>query len=224
MEEVWKDIPNYEGYRVSNLGKVKSLARKGFNKKDIVLKPSLVNGYFRVTLVKNNIKRNIFIHQLVAMAFLNHTINGYNKVVDHKDENKLNNNLLNLQIISPRENRNRSIDKTKTTSSYTGVSWDSGVKKWRSKIYFKDKQYYLGVFDLEKDAFVAYQEALLRLEQGLIPIMVKYKNKEQGVYYHKTKDKWIVRSSISGKIKYLGTYNTKEEAQKRYNDYIINTF
>ena len=61
MNEIWKDIPNYEDiYQVSNLGNVKSLSRKiisnnGFYfSKEIILKPSTQDGYLQVKLSKYN--------------------------------------------------------------------------------------------------------------------------------------------------------------------------
>jgi len=118
--EIFKDIPGYEGiYQVSDLGRVKSLK---FNKEKI-LKPGVNNhGYYTVVLCKGK-RKTINVHQLVAMAFLNHEPCGYNGlIVDHKDNNPLNNRLSNLQLISQRENTSK--DK-KGSSKYTGVSWNN---------------------------------------------------------------------------------------------------
>lgn len=100
MQEIWKDIDGYEGdYQISNIGNVKSL------KNNIILVPSItVYGYKRVCLSKNGIKKNMVIHRLVATAFVENP-NKY-KIVNHKDENKLNNNADNLEWCDIKYNTN----------------------------------------------------------------------------------------------------------------------
>ena len=153
--EIWKDIPNYEGlYQVSSFGRVKSLKFK----KERILKAETKNkNYLKVCLRidnKNSIKT---VHQLVAIAFLNHTINKGKIVVDHIDNNKFNNCLENLQLISHRENISK--DK-KGTSKYTGVHWDKLNKKWMAKIQKMNKTKYLGLFNCETSAHIQYLKAL----------------------------------------------------------------
>lgn len=94
MTEIWKDIQGYEGlYQVSNLGRVKSLARilnDGRIWKEKIIKPAKSgSGYMQVTLYKNNIKKPFRIHRLVAEAFIPNPLNL--PFVNHKDENKANN-------------------------------------------------------------------------------------------------------------------------------------
>jgi hypothetical protein len=100
--ENWKDVPDYVGlYKVSNLGRVKS-SLHSFKR---VLKAGVDGkGYYTVALTKRGEAKTFKVHQLVAMAFLNHKPCGYELVVDHIDNNKLNNNLSNLQLISHQEN------------------------------------------------------------------------------------------------------------------------
>ena len=92
MEE-WRDIKGYEGlYQISNKGGVKSL----HNKKEKILKPfKSNNNYLSINLYKNNKLKTYLIHRLVAEAFLPNPDNL--PVVNHKDENKLNNNVENLE-------------------------------------------------------------------------------------------------------------------------------
>ena len=98
MDEHFRVIPGYENlYAVSNLGNVKSI------KKNTILKPG-GKLYPLVGLSKNNKKVGYTIHQLVAMAFLDHSPNGYNSVIDHIDGNPMNNRLDNLQVVTQREN------------------------------------------------------------------------------------------------------------------------
>ena len=114
--EIWRDVINYKGiYQVSNLGRVKSLKRKGCLN-DRILKPKPTSrGYLKVTLCINNEIKYKTVHQLVAEAFLNHTPCGMALVVDHIDNDKLNNCVNNLQVITQRENsyKNNRYNKNK---------------------------------------------------------------------------------------------------------------
>lgn len=91
MKEVFLDIPGYEGlYQISNLGNVKSI-RTGK-----LLKPAKdTSGYLLVWLYKNNNRKTIGVHRLVAMTFIPNPQNL--PLVNHKDENKTNNAVNNLE-------------------------------------------------------------------------------------------------------------------------------
>jgi len=172
MEEIWKDIEGYEGYyQISNFGRVRSLDREVVSKngnlkklKGSIKKIQIDNqGYYHACLYKNSKSKTYKIHSLVAMAFLNHIPNGYVKIIDHIDGNKLNNNLSNLQIITQRQNKIKSINKKQTTSKYIGVWWCKLNKKWISHIKINNKPVYLGRYDSEYDAHIAYQDKLKTL-------------------------------------------------------------
>ena len=104
MEEVWKDIEEYEGlYQVSNLGRVKSLNRYiiSSNGKTLFYKEKILklrknkHGYLYVFLYKNTVQKFYTIHRLVANAFIENP-NNY-PCINHKDENKENNKVSNLE-------------------------------------------------------------------------------------------------------------------------------
>lgn len=111
MEEIWKDIKGYEGkYQVSNLGRVRSLSRLVWNGKVYVKhtgrilsqtvrysKKRMCYTYSYVSFhnKSNAPTKKIFIHRLVAEAFIPNP-NNYS-FVNHKDENKLNNTVDNLE-------------------------------------------------------------------------------------------------------------------------------
>lgn len=103
--EIWKDIPEYEGlYQVSNLGRVKSFKRNG-NSKDRILKPSKNRcGYLQVILYKNRKTKTFTVHRLVALAFISNTLNL--PCINHKDENKENNHVNNLEWCTHEYNNN----------------------------------------------------------------------------------------------------------------------
>jgi len=164
--EVWKTIKGYEGlYEVSNLGRVKSLPRELCNSircyytKEKILKPGIEGGgYFYVNLSKNAIVKNTKIHKLVAVEFLNHIACGYELVIDHKNDDKTDNRVENLQIVTQRFNARKT--QGKYSSKYKGVTFCNTNKNWRSVIYIKGKNITLGRFKTEEEASEAYQNKL----------------------------------------------------------------
>ena len=170
MIEEFRDILGYEGkYQVSNYGRVKSLSRiseQGHKLSEKILKNRIrKDGYVDIGLFKDNKKYYYQAHKLVAMSFLNHTPNGtQNLVVNHKDENKLNNFVDNLEIITNRANVIYSIDKNKTSSKYTGVNWKKSCNKWVTTIRIGgNKKKHLGLFKCELKAAYTYNMYLKEL-------------------------------------------------------------
>ena len=161
--EIWKEVKGYEGlYKVSNLGNIKSLPKKG-NPKGKILKPCLTGigrDYLGVCLFKDKKGKTRTIHQLVAEAFLNHTPNGHELVVDHINNVKTDNRLENLQLITNRENLSKD---RKGSSKHTGVSWYKKRSKWISSIQINGKLKHLGYFKNELEAAEAYQNKLKEL-------------------------------------------------------------
>ena len=110
--EIWKDIEGFEGYyMVSNMGRVKSVERvkwngRGYQKiPERIMKPQKgSNGYLQVQLCKDGIKKTPLVHQLVATAFCENP-EGYTEI-NHKDEDKTNNNADNLEWCSRSYNCN----------------------------------------------------------------------------------------------------------------------
>ena len=110
MEEIWKDISGYEGlYQVSNFGNVKSLNwRRTGKPKNLYLKAHN-RGYLQVELAKNGVKKSFMVHRLVAEAFIKNP-NGF-PVINHKDEDKANNSVENLEWCDNRYNKTYSSGK-----------------------------------------------------------------------------------------------------------------
>lgn len=109
--EIWKDIKGFEGlYQISNYGNIKSLERTfeyiGKNQfgefktikkhKEMIIKQSINgNGYYQVCLRKENIKKNLLVHRLIAEAFIDNPDN--KPTINHIDGNRLNNSINNLE-------------------------------------------------------------------------------------------------------------------------------
>ena len=103
MKEIWKDKKYYEGhYQVSNFGRVKSIK---FGKERILkLRTDKKTGYLHVVLCKDGKVKEFTVHRLVAEAFLPNPHNY--PCVNHKDENKLNNSVSNLEWCTHKYNSN----------------------------------------------------------------------------------------------------------------------
>jgi hypothetical protein len=157
--EIWANIPNYEGlYQASSFGNIKSIGYK----EEKILKASLTSSkYLCVVLHKNKKRKTLNVHQLVAMAFLNHTPCGRIFVVNHKNFNRLDNNINNLEIVTMRENTNQK--HMQSSSQYTGVTWFKRDSKWLSQIFINGKRKHLGYYNTEIEASNAYQNALKEL-------------------------------------------------------------
>lgn len=97
MKEVWKDTKGVFGYQVSNFGRVRSIfSRWGKRAYPRIMKGSIdSHGYVQVTISINGERKLMFVHRLVAKAFIPNPLNL--EMVNHKDENPLNNNVDNLE-------------------------------------------------------------------------------------------------------------------------------
>ena len=128
MEEKWLPIPMYEGYyEISSTGKIKSLTRtiirsdgkklpiNGKELKQYIGK----DGYYKVILSKDGIVTNFPVHRLVALTFIPNPNNL--PIVNHKDENKLNNNVDNLEWCTYEYNTNYGTCKERISQTMSQV-------------------------------------------------------------------------------------------------------
>jgi len=156
-EVIWAPVPGYEKYEVSTEGEVRSTSF-GRTGKPGIMKPRMLKNYW---VVKFSIgkKNKIFkIHQLVAMAFLGHVPGRNGLEVDHIDENKVNNRLENIQLLTNRANISKAYSFLRDLP--TGVSFDKGRNQFRARIKIKGIQKFLGRYSTKEEAAEAYQRAL----------------------------------------------------------------
>jgi len=141
MKEIWKDITGFNKYQVSNTGKVKHKLKN----KCLKGRPNK-KGYLKVALYNNDIIKNFSIHRLVALHFKPNF--DCKLQVNHIDGNKLNNNIDNLEWVSPRENQFHAyangLCSRKGENSYHKITEEEA--KIIKKIKYKIKLKYLASF------------------------------------------------------------------------------
>ena len=135
MEEIWKDIEDYEGYQVSNFGRVRSLDRynsRGWWIKGCILKPTMdKKGYLTVGLSKNNQRKTFKVHRLVALHFIPNIEN--KPEIDHintiktdntvwlNEDGSVNYEKTNLRWATPKENSNNPLSLVNKSESKKGI-------------------------------------------------------------------------------------------------------
>ncbi len=124
VKEEWKQLQDFSNYEVSTLGNVRN------SKTGRVLKLTCKGGYMFTGLSKNSHIKTLTVHRLVALAFLDNPEN--KPQVNHKDKNRSNNNVSNLEWSTASENNiHRSTNVTQTTNQQ--------VKVWRIDINTDEK-------------------------------------------------------------------------------------
>ena len=123
LEEEYKEIPNFKGYAVSNMGNIKSYKRG--KKEGVILKTIIGSrGYPLINLMKDSKMYQFSVHRLVAESFIDNPNNL--PFVNHIDLDKTNNNISNLEWVSGRENVTHYYNSVDTTCKYTGVYKQKG--------------------------------------------------------------------------------------------------
>ncbi len=216
-QEEFRDVPCYEGmYQVSDLGRVKSLSRDVFGgkvfykiKDRILIQKITTTGYFIVSIYNNAIPKKRKVHKLVAMAFLGHIPDGTTKiVVDHIDNNPLNNCLSNLQLISQRENTSKD-KKQKSGNNYIYIE----KNKIRVRIPYNGKHTCLGYFETIELAKETLNIVLHKI--SINESIEDYIKKNTNLYYknvYKDGKKYRGRIVLNKKRISLPLFDTPEEA------------
>lgn len=179
--EIWKPIIHLTtDYAISNYGRVKSLERKlidGRIWKERIIKPVLSQGYYSVTLRVNNLYVKERVHRLVGFTFLE----GYQEkyVINHKDGNKLNNHISNLEWCTYKHNLKHAIN--------TGLN--NGIKKMHEANLKKTVQLNLDgtvikIYESAKDAAKAVKCPI----QNITRVCRKERNTARGYKWCYLKD------------------------------------
>lgn len=115
MSEIWKPVPGFEWYEVSNVGNVRSIDREFVNQigrkcflKGSPIKPTIAKGYARVGIRKDAVKKMFSVHRLVALAFIPNP-NNYESV-NHINGDKLDNRVDNLEWCTLTQNIKHAYD------------------------------------------------------------------------------------------------------------------
>jgi hypothetical protein len=164
MEEIWKDIPGFEGYQISNLGRIKYFKWK---KLSITYGTKNEKGYYGFNLIKNKKKYFKGVHTLVLLAFVGEPKKG--QECDHINRNPSDNCVQNLRWVSKRENmlnRNNYGNCQLKGVSYINEkikrkdgSYRDRKIRIRSQITINKKTITLGDFKTEQEAHEAYKQA-----------------------------------------------------------------
>jgi len=155
MEQLNEEFIQLENsdYAVNELGQVKNL-RTG-----IILKQFLISDYPAVNISYNKKRKTVYTHHLMSIVYLNHIPKRGIMSINHIDQDKTNNRLDNLEIISHRRNtalcfihRNRTMP--------TGVTkTETGVKQYKAQINYRGVNNYLGCYMTADEAHAVYVEA-----------------------------------------------------------------
>jgi hypothetical protein len=143
-----KPLKNYENlYYITDDLKIFSVARKGTSGNEIIPQMNIENGYLRVSLSKDNKRKKVMLHRIIAENFIPNP-NNYN-TVDHINGNKLDNRIENLRWCSQAENTRFDNHKIRrnNTSGFRGISFDKRCSKYQAEISFDGKRIYVGKFD-----------------------------------------------------------------------------
>ena len=171
MKEIWKTIKGFENYQVSNLGNVKTLERDYINNfghkvhiTEKLMKFTTRSGYYNVNLRKDCKRYSKQVHRLVAENFLDNP-NNY-PVVNHKDFNRKNNRVDNLEFVTQKENVNWSKEnmkglRVKNAKTYGITYRDRGYGYYEVVI----KRQYIGRANTYEEAVELRDKALI--ERGL---------------------------------------------------------
>jgi len=169
MNKKWKDIIGYESiYQISNFGEVKVFSRvvsNGVRDRVMpgkIMKPVLSNGYYKVGLVKENVRIGMLIHRLVALHFIDNPEN--KPTVNHKDGNKLNNFFDNLEWATQAEQVQHSYRTGLQTPNntrlvinlQTGIFYDSLIDASKSITHIQHKALFAMVkgYNKNKSSFI----------------------------------------------------------------------
>ena len=138
--EFWTNIKDYPNYAISTYGNVENMNTCKILKYGMDVK----KGYYFVNLCRNGKYESRNVHRLVADAFIPNPEN--KETVDHRDGNRLNNNISNLRWATRSEQARNTKIQSNNVSGVRGVSFINSRNKWSARICIDGNQYFLGYF------------------------------------------------------------------------------
>jgi len=140
-------------------GKLYNRISRGSVKKDSESGYTAEDGYRRVRVDG----KYYYIHRLVWFLLTNKEI-PEDLYIDHIDGNRQNNHIENLRLATALENQYNKQRQNSGTSTYKGVWFDSVKDCWKASIRFKDKRHYIGQFETELEAALAYDRLAIEIQ------------------------------------------------------------
>jgi hypothetical protein len=167
--EVWKEILEFPRYEVSSFGNI----RNKVTGKLMSTRRQGKQSYSLVKLSSVGKLKDIYVHQLVASAFLSKVSD--KEKVSHIDKNLKNNHISNLRYVNASEYKMGTELRSDNTSGIKGVSYHKGQNKWQAHIRLNYKLHHLGYFKNIEDAAKARKTAAKELfgEEYLHPSELK---------------------------------------------------
>lgn len=196
LHEIWKplDFIGFPLYAVSNIGRLKRIDS------NYILKQSVRRGYKQaaITKGKKNTSKSFFIHRLVAMAFIPNP-NNYEQV-NHKDENRLNNKVDNLEWVSPKMNSNWGTRNNRIANFHKGKVYSECpiiiIKPNGEEVEYKSKA------ECARDNNIS-TKAISRVLKGQQKATIegyKFKLVEENYTYKESKQKKVSKEKVYKRI------------------------
>jgi len=163
----WKIIPTFSNYEISELGELRRKLKYKTKNGRIYryYKNNTDNKGYIVNMLTNDAGEYKLVgrHILIALTFKGYKRGVKGLVIDHIDNNKLNNKASNIQIITSRTNSSK--DRKNTISGLTGVFIVKQTGKWQARITVNGKRENLGTFDDKYEASKVYQKRKNEVEK-----------------------------------------------------------
>jgi hypothetical protein len=140
-------------------GKLYNRISRGSAKKDAEAGYIAEDGYRRVRVDG----KYYYIHRLTWFILTNKEIPD-DLFIDHIDGNRQNNHIENLRLATALENQYNKARQSNGTSKYKGVWFDAVKGYWKASIRFEDRRHYIGQFNTELEAAIAYDELAIKLQ------------------------------------------------------------
>lgn len=185
--------------------------------KEVIIKANEKDGYCQVGWGGHMFKS----HRLLYCLYHQTDVDP-NLVIDHINNDKLDNSKANLRLVTARENSNNL--KKHRTGRLVGAKFNKRRNKFESGIKINNKQISLGCYNTEQEAHDVYKQVCNMLDKSVEEIQEFFgirtksqcSSKYKGVSWQKKNKKWVAQAFIKGKQVKLGLYGTEQEAYNIY--------